>query len=78
MVRSEQDYRHVVSADILDIFRASDEIGWKNIRETSVQRILYLATVLFSFNFPEKENIFSNYTFSLEKYVGPFNSSIRP
>ncbi len=77
MDRSRDDKRFIVYADILGIFRLSNDIGWSEIRESSIHRVLYLAAVLFSFKFPDKDNLFSNYRFSLEKYVGPYNGDIK-
>ncbi|MCK0069407.1 hypothetical protein [Kordiimonas laminariae] len=68
--------KYVVYADILSIFRSADALDWKSLRKSSVHRVMYLASVLFGFKFPEKDNIFSKYNFSIEKYVGPFSSDI--
>ena len=41
-------------------------IGWKSIRETSINRIIYLSAVLYSFRYPDESNIFKeDYMFTI-------------
>lgn len=61
-----------INGDILTIIDLSEKLGWDTIREQSVSRILYLATVLYSFRYPSHSNPFSkDYHFSIDS-TGPF------
>lgn len=67
--------KYLVYTDILAIFKYSLDIQWKEVRLNSISRILYLASVLYSFRFPDKDNPFNIYRFSVD-YTGPYNESI--
>lgn len=62
--------------DIIELLKTAREIGWDSINEKSAYRILYLASVLYSFVFPEKTNPFNDYIFSID-VSGPFASLIK-
>lgn len=70
----------------VDLFRTNDDIvfislnlksiGWISFNKRSLQRIIYLSKVLYSFIYQDgKDNIFSNYSFSVSSY-GPQASMI--
>ncbi len=70
----EKIYR--VNGDILSTLIASDEIGWGSVSELSIQRIIYISTVLFSFRYEDKKNPFEedyDYSVSLR---GPYSDII--
>jgi len=50
----------IISGDVYLVIKSMKQIGWGTIRETSINRILYMSAVVYSFRFPEKENIFQN------------------
>lgn len=54
------------SEDIYQLISKLTSIGWKSIRESSINRIIYLSAVLYSFRYPDDNNIFENdYKFSV-------------
>ena len=64
------------SEDILLLLTKLENIGWKYVRESSINRILYLSAVLYSFRYTEKDNIFKddyNFTRTLS---GPEDADI--
>ncbi|MEX0597318.1 MAG: hypothetical protein WD512_12560 [Candidatus Paceibacterota bacterium] len=64
-----------VNSDISTIIQIIHEIGWKEIRESSIHRILYLSSVLYAFMDDHDENAFSNYHFSITP-TGPYSDTI--
>ena len=50
----------LISADIYSVVKSMNNIGWNAIRESSINRILYLSAVMYSFMEAEQKNIFSN------------------
>jgi hypothetical protein len=67
--------QYLINTDILALFRYGADLQWNEIRQNSVYRILYLTSVLYSFRYPEKDNPFSIYKFSVDQ-TGPYNSNI--
>ena len=64
------------SEDIYQLMKKLNNIGWKTIRESSLNRIIYLAAVLYSFRYPKEENILQNeYMFSVT-LSGPEDAEI--
>ena len=56
----------VISGDVYLIIKSMNAIGWKAIRESSINRLLYISSVVYSFRFPERKNIFEdNYHFAI-------------
>ena len=54
------------SEDIYQLISKLTSIGWKAIRESSINRIIYLSAVLYSFRYPDDNNIFEDdYKFSV-------------
>lgn len=54
------------SEDIYQLISKLTSIGWKSIRESSINRIIYLSAVLYSFCYPDDNNIFEDdYKFSV-------------
>lgn len=62
------------NSDILYLIENTKHIGWDNIKEQSLHRILYLSKVLFLFS-NDNENIFDYYHFSVSVY-GPYSTLI--
>lgn len=67
--------RFIIIADILLIFQFASEINWKEIRQASISRILYISSVLFSFRSPDRTNPFDNYKFAVDN-SGPYDLEI--
>ncbi len=67
--------QYLIYTDILAIFKLASDIQWKEVRQNSVYRILYLSSVLYSFRHPEKGNPFSIYKFTVDT-TGPYDSNI--
>ncbi|EKS7870926.1 hypothetical protein QCQ72_005997 [Bacillus cereus] len=66
-----------VNGDILTIVNICNEIGWNSLKELSIYRIVYIASVLYKFKYPDKENPFSvdyNFVTSLR---GPYTEDIK-
>ncbi len=56
----------VKSEDVYQLIKKLAGIGWKSIRESSINRIIYLSAVLYSFRYTDNSNIFENdYNFSV-------------
>lgn len=71
---SQKLYKH--NGDIISLIEIASEIGWSGIREMSINRVFYLASVLYSFVYPEKNNIFNeDYIFFLS-IRGPYFEGI--
>ena len=64
-----------VNSDILVLLRISNEIGWQELRESSIHRILYLSSVLYTFMNHDADGAYSNYHFSLSE-TGPYSDII--
>lgn len=67
--------QYLIYTDILAIFKLASDIQWKEVRQNSVYRIIYLSSVLYSFRYPEKNNPFSIYKFTVDT-TGPYDSNI--
>lgn len=66
-----------VNADIITIFILVDKNKWNNVKEASIYRIIYLASVMYSFIYPDNENPFKNdYNFIIE-LNGPYSDEIK-
>ncbi len=64
------------SEDIYQLMKKLNSVGWKSIRESSINRIMYLAAVLYSFRYPNEDNILqSQYRFSVT-LSGPEDAEI--
>ena len=67
----------IKSKDIYILLDILKKLGWATLRETSVNRIIYLSSVLYSFIYNKNENIFSksyNFTITLS---GPEDAQIK-
>ncbi|WP_210476147.1 hypothetical protein [Pantoea ananatis] len=62
------------NADIVYLAESAKKIGWLSIREQSIQRILYLAKVLYSF-MQKDSKIFNYYHFSTS-LTGPYSDIV--
>ena len=66
----------VKSKDIYCLLSELKELGWESLRETSVNRLIYLSSVLYSFINNESENIFAkSYQFTIT-LSGPEDAEI--
>lgn len=66
----------ITSGDVFVVIKGINEKGWAGIKESSINRIIYLSSVLYSFMFDAHENPFhNNYSFSIT-LSGPEDASI--
>ena len=66
----------VKSKDIYCLLCVLKELGWESLRETSINRLIYLSSVLYSFINNESENIFAKgYQFAIT-LSGPEDTEI--
>lgn len=71
-MRNKELYQ--ANEDIICVIDNVKSIGWNSIKEQSIQRIVYLSKVLYSFTHLDR-NIFDYYHFSVSLY-GPFSGLI--
>ncbi len=65
-----------VAGDIFSVIDLTKQVGWDNINELSIQRIIYLSSVLYAFKHPDDKNPFlDDYDFAVD-LRGPFNNQI--
>ena len=66
-----------INADVFSVLQLTTKIGWKETRELSILRILYLSSLLYTFRYPTKNNPFEDdYEFTVDYSRGPFNDKI--
>ena len=64
------------SKDIYCLLCVLKELGWESLRETTINRLIYLSSVLYSFINNESENIYAkNYQFVIT-LSGPEDAEI--
>lgn len=61
--------------DVIRLFKSSKTIGWSDLKEQSIYRILYLSSVLYSFMFPG-EHFKEGYDFTVDM-SGPYSKGLR-
>jgi hypothetical protein len=61
-----------VNSDIIGLMSSIQHIGWEDVREQSIHRILYLSGVLYAFVYPDEPVPYDNYHFSISN-SGPFS-----
>lgn len=71
---SERDALMLANADIMTIIAHAKKIGWDTISYNSLQRVVYMMKVLYSFNH-DYENVFSLYHFSVSIF-GPYSELV--
>lgn len=74
---SKYDGITIKSKDIYILLNVLKKLGWETLRETSINRIIYLSSVLYSFIYNKNKNIFSksyNFTITLS---GPEDAQIK-
>lgn len=71
---SERDALMLANADIMTIIAHAKKIGWDTISYNSLQRVVYMMKVLYSFNH-DNENVFSLYHFSVSIF-GPYSELV--
>lgn len=74
-MEKDKNLAYTINIDILTIFRIAKNIQWGTVRESSIYRILYLSSVLYSFINENRTNPFNNYKFSIDS-SGPYESNI--
>lgn len=65
---------YAANEDVLYLMNNAKSIGWISIKEQTIQRVLYLAKVLYSFTHVD-DNIFEYYHYSTSLY-GPYSNLI--
>ncbi|MCW8898303.1 MAG: hypothetical protein OQJ96_06585 [Flavobacteriales bacterium] len=75
MKSNTKDLFHA-NSDILNLLSLVNEIGWKTLREQSIQRIIYFSKVMYSFIYIKEKNLFENYHFS-KSVSGPYADLIK-
>lgn len=71
---SERDALMLANADIMTIIAHAKKNGWDTISYNSLQRVVYMMKVLYSFNHDD-ENVFSLYHFSVSIF-GPYSELV--
>lgn len=71
--KSQELFR--VNSDIITLIMVSEEIGWQEIRQSTIHRLIYLSSVLNSFIDRIQESGFQHYHFSLSQ-SGPYSEII--
>lgn len=66
-----------INGDILSVVKICNDVGWDNLKEISIYRIIYIASVLYSFKYPNKENPFSSDYDFITSLRGPFTEDIK-
>jgi hypothetical protein len=65
-----------INGDVISILQLTSKIGWKETRELSILRIIYLSSILYGFRFPTENNPFENdYEFTVDSR-GPYNDKV--
>lgn len=66
----------IKSSDVYTLIESMNGIGWSHIRESSINRILYISAVVYTFRFPDKKNIYiDSYNFIIT-LSGPEDADI--
>jgi hypothetical protein len=71
---SERDALMLANADLMTIISHAKRIGWDSISYNSLQRVVYMMKVLYSFNY-ENENVFNFYHFNVSIF-GPYSELV--
>lgn len=71
---SEKDALMLANADIMTIIAHAKRIGWDTISYNSLQRVVYMMKVLYSFNHTD-ENVFGFYHFNVSLF-GPYSDLV--
>ena len=71
---TERDALMLANADLMTIIAHAKKIGWDTISYNSLQRVVYMMKVLYSFNH-EDENMFSSYHFNVSIF-GPYSELV--
>lgn len=71
---TERDALMLANADLMTIIAHAKKIGWDTISYNSLQRVVYMMKVLYSFNH-EDENVFYYYHFNVSTF-GPYSELV--
>ncbi len=71
---SEHEDLMLANADMMTIIAHAKRIGWDTVSYNSIQRIVYMMKVLYSFNH-EDENVFGHYHFNVSIF-GPYSEMV--
>lgn len=67
----------IISGDVYLTIKGMKNVGWRALRQSSINRILYVASVVYSFRFPDEKNLFEdNYHFVIT-LSGPEEATIQ-
>lgn len=74
---TDQLRQYHINADIIELFQSAATVSWYEIRDNSIHRILYLASILFSFRTNSNDHLspFNDYRFNVGAN-GPYDSNI--
>lgn len=71
---SERDALMLANADMMTIIAHAKKIGWDTISYNSLQRVIYMMKVFYSFNHTD-ENVFGLYHFNVSLF-GPYSDLV--
>ena len=71
---SERDVLMLANADMMTIIAHAKKIGWDTISYNSLQRVVYMMKVFYSFNHTD-ENVFDLYHFNVSLF-GPYSDLV--
>lgn len=71
---SERDALMSANADLMTIIAHARRIGWDTVSYNSIQRVVYMMKVLYSFNH-EDVNVFNQYHFNVSLF-GPYSELV--
>ena len=71
---TERDALMLANADLMTIIAHAKKIGWDTISYNSLQRVVYMMKVLYSFNHKD-DNVFNFYHFSVSIF-GPYSELV--
>lgn len=71
---NERDVLMLANADMMTIIAHAKKIGWDTISYNSLQRVVYMMKVLYSFNHTD-ENVFGLYHFNVSLF-GPYSDLV--
>lgn len=71
---TERESLMLANADLMTIIAHAKKIGWDAISYNSLQRVVYMMKVLYSFNH-EDENVFNFYHFNVSIF-GPYSELV--
>lgn len=75
-MKNSQEQLFRINGDVMSILKSGNDIGWQSINSLTINRVVYLSGVLYSFKFPAIKNPFAtDYSFEVN-YKGPHDERI--